>query len=167
MPSTMQSVLVNSPALYQACAALAAKIWRAHYIPLIGAEQVQYMLETVQSAAAIEQSIVDGCQYFLLRDNADIDIGYCAYEQRDDHCFLSKLYLDADQRGSGYGAAALALVEEATRACGNQRICLTVNKDNLASIAWYERRGFQRIDDICIDIGNGYVMDDYLLEKQV
>ena len=163
----MQSIPVNSRALCQSVADLAAKIWRAHYTPLIGAEQVAYMLETVQSAEAIEASITDGCQYVLVRDDAEQDVAYYAFEQRDDHCFLSKLYVDADQRGQGYGAAALDEIEAICRQAGRQYLRLTVNKDNDASIAWYEARGFRRLEDICIDIGNGYVMDDYLMGKEL
>ena len=162
----MQATAATQPQQIERIADLAAKIWRAHYVPLIGSEQVEYMLSAVQSVAAISASITDGCQYFLLSDDNQ-DIGYCAFEQRPDHCFLSKIYVDATCRGRGYGAQTLQFVEDAAVVADQQRLRLTVNKDNGASIAWYQRRGFEIIEEICIDIGQGYVMDDYLLEKQL
>ncbi len=144
-------------------AELAHVIWRDHYIPLIGEEQVSYMLEVLQSAEAIKTAMDDGVCYYLIQD-AENDLGYLAYEQRSDHCFLSKLYVLAAQRGRGLGRAGLGMLRREASLAGNQRIRLTVNKDNAASIAWYQAQGFEIIDDIVIDVGSGYVMDDYLME---
>ena len=44
---------------------------------------------------------------------------------------------------------------------------LTVNKDNAGAIAWYTRMGFKNAGAIVQDIGAGYVMDDYRMEKSI
>ena len=46
-------------------AMLAHSIWNEHYIPIIGKEQVDYMLAT-QSEQAIKEQIDEGYRYFLI-----------------------------------------------------------------------------------------------------
>ena len=144
-------------------AQLAETIWHAHYTPLIGADQVAYMLQALQSAEAIFSAINQGVCYFLVQD-AEEDAGYVAYDMRADHCFLSKLYIAADQRGRGLGRAVLLMVKRAATLAEVGSIRLTVNKDNADTIAWYQSHGFQTVEEIVIDVGSGYVMDDYLME---
>ena len=40
-----------------------------------------------------------------------------------------------------------------------------VNKNNKDAIEKYIHLGFKQIDFVVPDIGNGYVMDDYVMEK--
>jgi RimJ/RimL family protein N-acetyltransferase len=79
--------------------------------------------------------------------------------------FLSKLYVLNSARGNGIGRMALAFMEKQTRELNLKKIKLTVNKLNTNSIKAYEKIGFINIEAIVQDIGNGYVMDDYVLEK--
>lgn len=48
-----------------------------------------------------------------------------------------------------------------------KKIYLTVNKTNIKAIRVYERFGFEKTDQVVFDIGNGYVMDDYIYEVKV
>jgi len=45
---------------------------------------------------------------------------------------------------------------------GCSSIWLTVNRHNQQAIAVYEHLGMQRIQEQVIDIGNGFVMDDFI-----
>jgi RimJ/RimL family protein N-acetyltransferase len=45
------------------------------------------------------------------------------------------------------------------------KIALTVNKNNVNSIKAYEKMGFKNVGSVVQDIGSGYVMDDYKMEK--
>ena len=84
-----------------------------------------------------------------------------------DALFLSKLYVRASFRGKGLARAMLKAAEKAARESGVARIRLTCNKYNTASLAAYERMGFVRTADVVTDIGGGFVMDDYVMEKQL
>jgi RimJ/RimL family protein N-acetyltransferase len=44
---------------------------------------------------------------------------------------------------------------------------LRVNKRNAPAIRSYLRAGFRFTEDIVSDIGSGFVMDDYVMEKAV
>ena len=61
----------------EAVVVLAQEIWNQHFVPIIGQEQVDYMLEKFQSASAIAQQIADGYEYYIVREH-DHDVGYFA-----------------------------------------------------------------------------------------
>jgi GNAT superfamily N-acetyltransferase len=80
--------------------------------------------------------------------------------------FLSKLYLLRDARGAGTGRVCMEFIEQLARRRGLNLLWLTVNKGNPAVKA-YERLGFRIAADLVMDIGGGYVMDDFRMEKQL
>ena len=80
--------------------------------------------------------------------------------------FLSKFYLHKDARGSGTGRTFMEFIVQLALARGLVSIWLTVNKGN-PSVRAYERLGFEIAADLRIDIGQGFVMDDYRMEKSL
>jgi RimJ/RimL family protein N-acetyltransferase len=147
---------------YRLIARLADTIWREHYTPIIGEGQVSYMLDRFQSARAIGQQAASGMHYFLLWHEGQ-PAGYCAYEIRGEELFLSKIYVLQALRGQGMGKEALQFVVERARRENCRQITLTVNKNNAGSIAAYLRMGFRQGPPVQQDIGEGYIMDDYLM----
>lgn len=144
-------------------AQLAEEIWQEHYTPIIGAHQVEYMLKKFQSPAAITAQIDAGdLVYFLLcRDNSPE--GYMAVQIRSTEVFLSKLYVRSTARGRGLAAKALQFVKNIAADNCLRRISLTVNKNNQLALKAYEKLGFKNEGAVVNDIGEGYVMDDYIL----
>jgi GNAT superfamily N-acetyltransferase len=164
---TLQYLPVESPPHFELVAALAREIWMEHYVPLIGEEQVRYMLAKFQSPTAIADQVRTGYEYFaLFQDSAPL--GYLAIEQQqEERCmFLSKLYVHVSARGTGLGRQALDFIASQCRDRGLTRLWLTVNKRNPAVQA-YERLGFVRKAPVVMDIGNGFVMDDFRMELTI
>ena len=159
---------VSSAAQVDAVAQLAGRIWTAHYVPLIGQAQVDYMLDTVQSATAISRQIATGHEYYLVRQ-ADAYCGYFALHQQPTEAALqlSKIYVETERRRSGVGAAILSFVEVYARENEVKRIGLTVNRHNAVAIRFYEKQGFTKQGTVVQDIGNGFVMDDYRMVKHL
>ncbi|MCO5725578.1 GNAT family N-acetyltransferase [Robiginitalea marina] len=145
-------------------AGLASTIWREHYTPIIGKAQVEYMLERFQSAAAIADQIKGGMQYYLILSGGHA-VGYLAFEKQGEGLFLSKIYLLNEFRGKGLGREAMEFISREARDRGCSTISLTVNKNNTRSIAAYEGMGFKKKEALVMDIGGGFVMDDYRMEK--
>ncbi len=145
---------------------LASKIWREHYLPIIGREQVTYMLGKFQTTPAIKRQIQDGAHYHLLFEQ-DHPVGYFCYHFEDNALFLSKIYVAKEVRGKGIGKKALNFIAEQAESQSAKTIRLTVNKFNLGTIAAYKQLGFETIDSVVKDIGGGFVMDDYVMEKVV
>lgn len=162
----MNIQLVTSKQDVEHVAHLAHTIWTEHYTPIIGAEQVAYMLATLQSADAIWMSIQHGDVYWLIQEN-EADIGYVSYSLDADYLFLSKLYLQKEARGKKYGQHLLTQIKEIAAKEKKRRIVLTVNKNNAQSIAAYHALGFTTVREQISDIGYGYVMDDYILELRL
>lgn len=145
-------------------AGLAHKIWREHYNPLIGKAQVEFMLEKFQSAEPISKQIQEDRYLYYLLQQSDRNVGYCAFQERGESLFLSKIYVDSSEHGRGFGRAIMEFAKESGIKLGLKTLSLTVNKDNSDSIAVYKKIGFEIIDEVCPDIGGGYVMDDYVME---
>jgi GNAT superfamily N-acetyltransferase len=148
-------------------ARMAHEVWNEHYVPLIGQAQVDYMVAKFQSAEAMQSQIDCGYEYFQIRHSGR-SIGYAAirYDAADARVFISKLYVLAAHRKSGAGRQALELIERMACERGATHLWLTVNKGN-PSVRAYERLGFKIVDAMVMDIGGGYVMDDYKMEKEV
>lgn len=143
---------------------LVQEIWQEWYVPIIGVEQVSYMLSEFQSGKEILRQINDSTSYFFILADGQ-PVGYTAYELLEDKLFISKLYLLANHRGKGYASQVFKWLEELAKKAGKTILELHVNQDNLSSIKVYERLGFINRHELISDIGQGYQMVDYVLEK--
>jgi GNAT superfamily N-acetyltransferase len=162
-------VPVMRPEQVATVAALAHQIWYEYYVPLIGRAQVDYMVARFQNAPAMQAQIDQGYEYFLVQRQDETgkwaDIGYCAIEEQPGRVlFLSKFYLHHAARGSGTGRRCMEFIEGLALRRGLSLLWLTVNKGNPAVQA-YQRLGFRIAADLVMDIGGGFVMDDYRMEK--
>ena len=143
---------------------LAEDIWTEHYTPIIGSDQVSYMLKNFQSVTAMREQIKDGMVYYLIFNSSEA-IGYLAIKKNVDEIFLSKIYILADKRGQGFGKEAMTFVESMTRDLNFNVLSLTVNKNNNIALRAYEKLGFVNHGPLETDIGEGYIMDDFLMRK--
>ena len=111
---------------FEVIAKLAHDIWHEHYTPIIGKDQVNYMVAKFQTSEAMQQQAEEGYEYYVL-NHQNNDVGYLAIEKRDDDLFLSKIYLLKTCRGKGFGKVAFNFIEK--RACdlNCKSISLTVN----------------------------------------
>ena len=145
---------------------LACKIWNEHFTPIIGKAQVSYMLEKFQSKKAITEQIENGFLYFLIKNNNE-HIGYIGVLPEENRLFLSKLYIASAERGKGHGRKAIKFLEALAIEKGLNKISLTVNRNNSATVKTYKKLGFEIRGSIVQDIGKNFVMDDYKMEKDV
>ena len=154
---------VERPDQIAAVAALARETWTQHYVPIIGAAQVEYMLAKFQSTEAIARQIAaEGYEYYLAPG-----AGYLALvpDPAKKSLLLSKIYVKAAARGTGLGRALAEFAERRCCELGCKELWLTVNRNNLGSIAFYERMGFRKTQTLVTDIGGGHVMDDWRMAK--
>ncbi len=159
--------VLATPQEYVHLSEMIKEAWHSAYDDLLGAEQVDYMTDKFQSASAIEDQVKNQNYIYFYIVQKRKKIGYCAVIAETDKLFLSKLYLVSECRGQGIGQKALAAVAEMAKRLGLSAVYLTVNKKNARAIAAYEKFGFVRTQSIVTDIGNGYVMDDYVYEYAV
>lgn len=163
----VQIIKVTTAQQVDVVAGLAKTIWPDHYSPIIGKEQVDYMLGKYQTTKAIlAQLEVEGTTYYILQDDYR-PIGYIGITEKHNELFLSKLYLLSSERGKGIGHVAIDFLKARCREIGAPYITLTVNKQNFNSISAYEKLGFENYGEVVTDIGKGYVMDDYLMRLKI
>lgn len=144
---------------------IARPIWEEHYTPIIGKAQVEYMLEKFQSEQAVSQQIKQGFSYSIVEVESEL-AGYLSTEKRNSTLFLSKFYLSSKFRGKGIAKQMLRFVIDQAKSLDCKIIELTVNKFNPAYQV-YLKLGFKNIDSIQIDIGEGYIMDDYRMQLRI
>ncbi len=164
----IEFIKVSGRRLIKTVVLLAREIWTEHFTAIIGRGQVDYMLAKFQSAEAISRQIEnEGFLYYLLKEGSGEYVGYAGVvpDKSKRELFLSKLYIKCDKRRRGYAKKAMRFVEDLARQMKIDKITLTVNKNNAIAIEAYRKMGFANIGSIVTDIGGGFVMDDYKMEK--
>ena len=170
-PSMTQDIRLDplSEHDFDTVAKLADTIWRAHYASMISMAQIDYMLDGRYVPERMRQYLDSDQRWMWVLRVDGKPAGYCSCsltdDDDDDAMKLEQLYLLSTHKGQGLGGAMLLHVEAHARALGRSRLYLTVNKGNTDSIAIYRRSGFVVREEAVFDIGNGYVMDDYVMEK--
>lgn len=146
---------------------LAHSIWPNAYSGIISQQQINYMLEMMYSPSSLQKQMSEeGCVFLIIREN-DNPVGFASYaKQNDDEYKLHKLYVLTDLHGKGLGRQLLERVIQDVKSSGAKALILQVNKNNKA-IKFYERMGFSKTRDAVFDIGNGFVMDDYIMTLAV
>lgn len=148
-------------------AVLADEIWHEHFVNIIGKEQTDYMVKKFQSFEAMQEQIANqNYSYYAMMSN-NVIFGYFAIMPDDKKLFLSKLYIHASKRNQGHASSAIEFIKKFCRKNGYGTIWLTTNRHNSASIDKYLHMGFKIAREQQADIGNGFVMDDYIMEMSV
>lgn len=147
---------------------LAQRTWYATYTEILSQEQVEYMLDMMYSRESIAgQMDVKGHQFLLIEDKGNA-IGFASYElgYRPATAKLHKLYVLPNIQGKGAGRLLMAEVEKAALQNGNSKVVLNVNRYNRA-FDFYSKCGYTKIGEEDIDIGRGYLMEDYIMAKEL
>jgi ribosomal protein S18 acetylase RimI-like enzyme len=145
---------------------LTFKVWPQTYSGILNREQIDYMLELMYSEAALQKQMNDK-HYFIIVQEVDIPVGFASYSEGHAGIYkLHKIYLLPNQQGKGTGRFVIDHVITRIKASGAKRLQLNVNRNNKAK-DFYEKLGFTSIGELDTDIGNGYFMTDYTMEKKL
>ncbi len=153
---------------YEEISKKACEIWNECYPSIITKEQIDYMTSTFQSAEYIKkQTETEGYEYYFVSAEQMEFLGYIAIKKESNLLFLSKLYIDKKYRGKGIAGIIFDFLKEYAANNKLDGIYLTVNKNNKNSIDVYKHLGFKIIREEKNDIGNGFFMDDYIMEYRM
>ncbi len=158
--TTDDCLLINS---------IAAQIWAPTYSHLLSPEQLDYMFEMMYSPENLHRAMEAGQAFLIFFEDGE-PVGYVAYETLADHDFyLQKIYLLPDLQGRGSGRRMLEMLLDHLRALDPEarRLGLNVNRQNLKAVFFYMRNGFEIVARRDHHIGNGYYMNDYVLERDI
>ncbi len=146
---------------------LASEIWHDYWPCILSSAQIDYMIAKFQSFNALKEQIQDEKYIYNIIEDNNNSIGYFGVCPKDDYLFLSKLYIKKNYRAMGYGKKAFIKIIEIAKQHNKNSIQLTVNKYNSNTIKAYEKWGFKTINSVVTDIGEDFVMDDYIMEYKL
>lgn len=145
-------------------------IWPDAYKNILQPDQLAYMLELIYSKEALSNQIERSGHQFIIVYEDDIAVGFASYSPKkagDTTVFrLHKLYVLPNHQGKGAGKSLLNYIISEIKAFGASLLELNVNRYNIA-IHFYKKMGFSISKEEDIDIGNGYFMNDYVMELRV
>jgi len=147
---------------------IADATWPDTYLRLIGQQQIDYMLEKMYSRGELLKQFMDG-HTFLIAEEGEHEYGFAGYSIADHEARiykLHKLYVLPSAHGKGVGKILINEVFNQVRDAGGSALQLNVNKQNKAK-EFYLKAGFTVKESVKIDIGNGFFMDDYIMEIDI
>jgi ribosomal protein S18 acetylase RimI-like enzyme len=145
---------------------LAKKIWPVTYSEILSPEQLEYMLDLIYSPTALQKQFDTGHK-FLIVEEGDKPVAFADYSLLKDNIYkLHKIYVSPGQQGRGIGKLLIDHVIQKIKEQNATSLLLNVNRYNKAK-GMYERLGFTVIGEEDIDIGKGYFMNDFVMEKKL
>lgn len=147
---------------------LTKKIWPVAYGEILSKVQLDYMIDKFYNETALYELMQKGHIFYLAQDDKDNYVGFVSYEinSEPNKTKIHKIYVIPETQGTGLGRQFFEMVKEKAIENNQNAIFLNVNKYNNA-IHFYTKLGFTKVKDEVIDIGNGYVMDDYVMEVAI
>jgi diamine N-acetyltransferase len=148
---------------------LADAIWPPTFRDILSSAQIEYMLEMMYSEQAIKRQITELNHVFLFIIENKKTLGYISYElnyKNTTQTKIHKIYLLPETQGKGLGAILMKEVEKRSVENMQNSLTLNVNKYNKA-LHFYHKLGYQTAGNENIDIGNGFLMEDAILVKEI
>ena len=148
---------------------IAHRTWPATFGDILSAEQIAYMLDLLYCTEALTEQVEERGHVFLLANENGAYVGFAAYElnyQNAGKTKIHKIYILPDHQGKGIGRMLIERVAKESEPHGIHTLSLNVNRYNPA-IGMYKKLGFQIVKEEDIDIGNGFFMNDYVMEKKL
>jgi len=162
MPQIRKATAADIPLIRELCFA----IWPQTYSSILSKEQIGYMLGLMYSESSLQKQMEeDGCIFIMVYDEND-PVGFASYSEEKSSpqtWKLNKIYVLQSQQGKGTGKFIINYINEEIKLQGAKAIQLQVNRDNPAR-SFYEKLGFTVIKTADFDIGNGYFMNDFVME---
>ncbi|MBZ4044638.1 GNAT family N-acetyltransferase [Flavobacterium hibisci] len=143
--------------------------WPITYGQILKKEQLDYMLDLIYSDEALTNEIEKKEQLFYLISEDETTLGFIGIEhhyKNEPITRIHKIYLLPETQGKGIGKKVIEQIEKFALENNSSALSLNVNRFNSA-LNFYIKIGFEIIDEVNIDIGNGYLMEDYVMEKKL
>ena len=142
-------------------------IWPQTYSAVISKAQIDYMLEQMYNPATLQKQMEEeGCTFIIVYDDKE-PVAFSSYNETEPQLWkLNKIYILPSQQGKGTGKFIINYIVDEIKAKQAKALQLQVNRQNKAK-DFYEKLGFKIIKTADFDIGNGYFMNDYVMEYKI
>ena len=145
---------------------LSEEIWAPTFAPILTKQQIAYMMEMMYSPSSLNKQMSSGHEYIVAQRDKE-NVGYLSYELNcgeSGKTKIHKLYILPQHQRGGVGKAMVDYVAQQALQANNSALYLNVNKHNDKAIGFYKKHHFVLAKEEVIDIGKGFVMDDYVFE---
>ena len=147
---------------------LAKETWPTAYGDILSNKQISYMLDTMYDEGELLKQLQQG-HTFLIASELSEDVGFAGFSLVDVETRtykLHKIYVLPQVQGKGVGKLLTIEVLDEIKTKGGKLLQLNVNRANKA-VGFYEKAGFAVKETVDVSIGNGFFMNDYVMEKEV
>jgi GNAT superfamily N-acetyltransferase len=165
----MFQIIPATPAHYPVIQQIATYTWHKTYGNIITQAQTDFMLDWMYSLASINEQVEKQGHRFIMAVENNAFTGFASYElnyKGEPKTKVHKLYVLPEQQGSGTGRKLLDFIGNIALSHDHIAISLNVNRFN-AAVDFYKKTGFTIVEEEDIDIGHGYVMEDYVMERSL
>ncbi|MBP1221591.1 GNAT family N-acetyltransferase [Flavobacterium sp. 1355] len=145
------------------------KTWPVTYGKILSEEQLVYMLDLIYSDEALTAQFQKNEQLFYLISDSESTIGFIGIEhhyKNEAITKIHKIYLLPETQGKGIGKMVIDEIEKLALDNNSNTLSLNVNRFNSA-LGFYKKIGFEILEEVNIEIGNGYLMEDYVMVKAI
>lgn len=149
---------------------IAMETWPVTFKDILTPEQINYMLQWMYAPEALKSQVLEKNHIFLLAKEEGKHLGFCSYElncNKDSKTKIHKIYILPDTQGKGIGRKLIDKVAQIAKEKGDTHLYLNVNRHNKSAIDFYCHIGFYEAFREVIDIGNGFIMDDLVMEMEI
>ncbi|RTY95053.1 GNAT family N-acetyltransferase [Flavobacterium sp. GT3R68] len=147
---------------------IAYQTWPDTYGKILSKVQLVYMLDSFYSEETLRDNMVNKHHHFLLAIENGVALGFVSYEHNYNQrkvTRIHKIYVLPETQGKGIGKLLLYKIEALAKENNSTTLSLNVNRMNKA-LTFYQKIGFEIVADEDIEIGHGYLMEDFVMEKQ-
>jgi ribosomal protein S18 acetylase RimI-like enzyme len=143
---------------------LARIIWPTAFKNIVSTKQINFMLDWMYNLEQMQNEVKNGTIYEIIYCKDKL-IGFCAYTKKQKSIKMDKLYIIPEKQKMGIGSIVINHIYEYAKKQKLDSLFLAVNKNNSKAINAYIKNGFKIVEEVKNDIGNGFFMDDYIMEK--
>lgn len=146
---------------------IAYATWPSVYAHVVGEMQLAYMLNLIYSTSSLERQMQNGSTFFLAKEKGE-STAFAAYFLKSPNIYkLDKLYALPNQQGKGLGKLLINYIIDEIKILGATALHLNVNRYNINAQSFYKHLNFRVIKEEDIPIGEGYFMNDYVMELKM
>ncbi len=147
---------------------IAHKTWPHTYGEILSQAQLDYMLDTFYSDSALRENLENGHEFILAKED-NICLGFASFEHRyqnENTTKIHKIYILPETQGKGIGKLLIDSIAEFAKENNSNSLLLNVNRFNKA-LTFYQKLGFEIIKTVDIELEQGYLMEDFVMEKRL
>jgi len=146
---------------------IAYTTWPSVYEQIVGKTQLAYMLNLLYSASSLKQQMQNGSVFVLTKEKGE-PTAFVAYFLKSPNIYkLDKLYVLPNRQGKGLGKMLINYVIDEIKTFGATALHLNVNRFNTSAQSFYKHLNFRIIKEEDIPIGEGYYMNDFVMELKL